>query len=60
VFAVTDENHENVWAPDFQTRTEAEQTPGPNAAGRIRQIEKKFIHLIASGTYDLPACSTMP
>jgi hypothetical protein len=30
---------------------EAEQTPGPCAAGRIRQI-KKCIHLISSGIRD--------
>jgi hypothetical protein len=34
---------------------EAEWTPGPSAAGRIRYIEK--IHLIGSQSRDFPACS---
>jgi hypothetical protein len=35
-------------------------TPGTSEAGSIRQIEKKFIHLIWHQTRDLPACSMVP
>jgi hypothetical protein len=39
---------------------EAEWTPESSAAGGIRYIEKKFIHLMWSGTRDLPVCSIVP
>jgi hypothetical protein len=47
---------ENSW---YSFLLEAETTPGPSAAGRIRSTEKSD-DLVENGTLDLPACGMVP